>query len=137
MPAGTTRLDLGREYFSGMAAPAAEQAGYTPTVTATGLNFEYRRLAQVITASDTWDQSSVAVHVKGSGARTVALPDPTTAVEGWQVLIVDALGNSGAGNITIDPSGGGTINGSGTLVLSTNYASARLQWVSAGVWVRV
>lgn len=137
MPAGTTRLDLGREYFSGMSAPAAEQAGYTPTVTATGLNLEYRRLAQVITASDTWDRSSVAVHVKGSGARTVALPDPTTAVEGWQVLIVDALGNSGAGNITIDPSGSGTINGSGTLVLSTNYASARLQWVSAGVWVRV
>lgn len=133
----TTRIDLGREYFSGMAAPIADQAGYVPTVDATGLNFEYRRLAQVITATGTWDQSSVAVHVKGSGARTVALPDPTTAVEGWEVLIVDALGNSAAGNITIDPSGSGTINGSTTLVLSTNYASARLRWISAGVWVRV
>lgn len=133
----TTRIDLGREYFSGMAAPIADQAGYVPTVDATGLNFEYRRLAQVITATGTWDQSSVAVHVKGSGARTVALPDPTTDVEGWEVLIVDALGNATAGNITIDPSGSGTINGATTLVLSTNYASAQLRWISAGVWVRV
>ncbi len=77
------------------------------------------------------------MHVKGSGARTITLPDPTTAVEGWEVLIVDALGNANAGNIVIDPSGSGTINGSGTLTLSTNYASARLRWISAGVWVRV
>ena len=136
MPA--TIIDLGLEYRGGIAKSTAEQAGYQPTVTADGLNLEYRRLAQVVTtASSTWDQSSVAVHVKGSGARTVNLPDPTTAVEGWEVLIVDALGSAGAGNITIDPSGSGTINGSGTLALSTNYSSARLRWVSAGVWVRV
>lgn len=135
MPA--TIIDLGLEYRGGINKSTADQAGYLPTVTADGLNFEYRRLAQpVTTASSTWDQSSVAVHVKGSGARTVNLPDPTTEVEGWEVQIVDALGNSAAGNITIDPSGAGTINGASTLVLSTNYASARLRWVSAGVWVR-
>jgi hypothetical protein len=134
----TTRIDLGREYFAGMAAPTEDQAGYQPTVDADGTNFEYRRLAQVTTAaSDTWDGSSVAVHVKGSGARSIALPEPTTPTEGHVVTVVDALGNAAAGNITIDPSGSGTINGAGTLVLSTNYASARLQWVSAGVWVRV
>lgn len=133
----STIVDLGLEYRGGINKSTADQAGYQPTVTADGLNLEYRRLAQVVTtASSTWDQSSVAVHVKGSGARTVNLPDPTTAVEGWEVLIVDALGNSNAGNITIDPSGSGTINGSGTLTLSTNYASARLRWISAGVWVR-
>lgn len=136
MPA--TIIDLGLEYRGGINKSTADQAGYQPTVTADGLNLEYRRLAQVVTtASSTWDQSSVAIHVKGSGARTVNLPDPTTAVEGWEVLIVDALGNSNAGNITIDPDSGGTINGSSTLVLSTNYSSARLRWVSAGVWVRV
>lgn len=134
----TTTIDLGRSYFSGMAAPTEDQAGYQPTVDADGTNFEYRRLAQVATAaSDTWDGSSVAVHVKGSGARSIALPDPTSPVEGWVVTVVDALGNAAAGNITIDPDGGGTINGAGTLVLSSNYASARLEWVSAGVWVRV
>ncbi len=133
-----TIIDLGLEYRGGIAKSTADQAGYQPTVTADGLNLEYRRLAQIVTTSTaTWDQSSVAVHVKGSGARTVTLPDPTTAVEGWEVLIVDVLGNCNAGNITIDPSGSGTINGSGTLVLSTNYASARLRWISAGVWVRV
>jgi len=133
-----TVIDLGLEYRGGIAKSTADQAGYLPTVTADGLNLEYRRLAQVTTtASATWDQSSVKVHVKGSGARTLNLPDPTTEVEGWEVTIVDALGNSGAGNITIDPTGGGTINGSSTLVLSTNFASARLSWVSAGVWVRI
>lgn len=136
MPA--TIYDLGLEYRGGIAKSTADQAGYQPTVTADGLNLEYRRLAQVVTtASSTWDQSSMAMHVKGSGARTVNLPDPTTAVEGWEVTIVDALGNSNAGNITIDPDSGGTINGSSTLVLSTNYSSARLRWVSAGVWVRL
>lgn len=132
-----TIIDLGLEYRGGIAKSTAEQAGYQPTVTSDGLNLEFRRLAQVVTtSSSTWDQSSVAVHVKGSGARTVNLPDPTTAVEGWEVLIVDALGNAGAGTITIDPSGSGTINGAGTLALSTNYSSARLRWISAGVWVR-
>lgn len=136
MPANI--IDLGLEYRGGIAKSTADQAGYQPTVTSDGLNLEYRRLAQVVTtASSTWDQSSVAVHVKGSGARTVNLPDPTTAVEGWEVLVVDALGNAGAGNITIDPLPSGTINGSSTLVLSTNYASARLRRISAGVWVRV
>lgn len=133
MPA--TRYDLGLEYRGGIAKSTADQAGYLPTVTADGLNLEYRRLAQVVTtASSTWDRSSLAVHVKGSGARDVALPDPTTAVEGWEVVIVDALGNAGAGNITITPTT--SINGVGTLTLSANYSSARLRWISAGVWVR-
>ena len=133
-----TVYDLGLEYRGGIAKSTAEQAGYLPTVTADGLNLEYRRLAQVVTtSSSTWDQSSVAVHVKGSGARTVNLPDPTTEVEGWEMLIVDALGNAGSGTITIDPASSGTINGSSTLALSTNYSSARLRWIGAGTWVRV
>lgn len=132
----STIVDLGLEYRGGINKSTAEQAGYQPTVDSTGLNFEYRRLAQVVTtSSSTWDQSSVAVHVKGSGARALALPDPTTEVEGWEVLVVDALGNAGSGTITITPTT--SINGSSTLALSTNYASARLRWISAGVWVRV
>ena len=131
-----TIIDLGLEYRGGIAKSTADQAGYQPTVTADGLNLEFRRLAQVVTtASSTWDRSSVAVHVKGSGARAVSLPDPTTPVEGWEVLIVDALGNAGSGTITITPDT--SINGSGTLALSTNYSSARLRWISAGTWVRV
>jgi hypothetical protein len=138
----TTRIDLSTEYFGGMNAPTVEQAGFAPRVDATGLNLEYLPLTQVLLATGTWDGESLSVQVKGSGARTITLPDPDNAEPGFEVLIVDALGNSGAGNITIDPSGGGTIATAGgsaasTLVLSTNYASARLHWVSAGVWVRV
>ncbi len=133
----TTRIDLGLEYLAGLNTPNVEQAGYRARINAAGTNFVYQRLAQVLTVSSTWDQESEAVHVKGSGARAIALPDPTVLVEGFEVLVIDALGNAAAGNITIDPSGSGTINGSATLVLSTNYASARLRWVSAGVWVRV
>jgi hypothetical protein len=133
----TTRIDLGLEYLAGLNTPNVEQAGYRARINAAGTNFVYQRLAQVLTVSGTWDQESEAVHVKGSGARAIALPDPTVETEGFEVLVLDALGNAGAGNITIDPAGSGTINGSATLVLSTNYASARLRLISAGVWVRV
>jgi hypothetical protein len=129
-----TIIDLGLEYRGGIARSTAEQAGHRVRVDATGLNLEYPG-TQILLASGTWDQESDIVQVKGSGARGVTLPDPTNDVPGATVLIVDALGNAAAGNITITPTT--SINGSATLVLSTNYASARLQWVSAGVWVRV
>lgn len=136
MPAGTTRIDLGTEYLGGLRTPNAEQAGFTPRVDATGTNFEYVG-AQSLSATGTWDASSETVHVSGSGARTITLPDPTNARAGRTVRIVDVAGSAGAGNITIDPSGSGTINGSATLVLSSNYDAATLEWVSAGFWVRV
>jgi hypothetical protein len=129
-----TIIDLGLEYRGGIAKSTAEQAGNRVRVDATGLNLEYPG-TQILLASGTWDLESDIVQVKGSGARAISLPDPTNDVPGATVLIVDALGNSAAGNITITPTT--SINGSATLVLSSNYASARLQWVSAGVWVRV
>lgn len=129
-----TVIDLGLEYRGGIALSTVEQAGNRVRVDATGLNLEYPG-TQILTATGSWDQESDIVQVKGSGARGVALDDPTNDVPGATVLIVDALGNSAVGNITITPTT--SINGSATLVLSTNYASARLQWVSAGVWVRV
>jgi hypothetical protein len=129
-----TIIDLGLEYRGGIAKSTAEQAGNRVRVDATGLNLEYPG-TQILLATGTWDAESDIVQVKGSGARTITLPDPTNDVPGATVLIVDALGNAAAGNITITPAT--SINGSATLVLSTNYASARLQWVSAGVWVRV
>jgi hypothetical protein len=125
---------LGLEYRGGIAKSTAEQAGNRVRVDATGLNLEYPG-TQILLATGTWDAESDTIHVKGSGARGVSLPDPTNDVPGATVLIVDALGNAAAGNITITPTT--SINGSATLVLSTNYASARLQLVSAGVWVRV
>lgn len=129
-----TVIDLGLEYRGGIARSTAEQAGNRVRVDATGLNLEYPG-TQILLATGAWDREADTVQVKGSGARGVTLADPTNDVPGATVLIVDALGNSAAGNITITPTT--SINGSGTLVLSTNYASARLQWVSAGVWVRV
>ena len=131
-----TLIDLRRENFAGMNAPTVEQAGHRVRVDVTGLNLEYPGTQQLV-ATGTWDGESHTIHMKGSGARTITLPDPDNAIPGSEVLIVDALGNSNAGNITIDPSASGTINGAATLVLSTNYASARLQFIAAGTWVRV
>lgn len=92
---------------------------------------------QIITGSGTWDGKSGRIHVKGSGARTIALPDPdsTLQYEGLQLAIVDAAANSDTNNITVDPAGSGAINGNATRKLDIKGASMRLEWISAGVWV--
>ena len=92
----TTRIDLSTEFFSGMNAPAAEQLGYAVRVNADedAPNLEYHPLRQSLTATGTWDASSLSVHVTGSGARTIALPDPACECPGFEVCIVDASGNA-------------------------------------------
>lgn len=89
---------------------------------------------QTITGSGTWDGFSGVVLVKGSGARLIAIPDPTDLAEGVTVKFVDAAGNSGAGTITLDPSGGGTIAGAATQTITTNGTSRSIVFISAGVW---
>ena len=61
----------------------------------------------------------------GAGAVALALPAGANHFLG-SVYIKDKKGNAGADNITITPNGAETIDGAGTLVLSTNYDSVRL-----------
>jgi hypothetical protein len=95
--------------------------------------------AQVITGSGTWDQRTDRIQVKGSGARVITIPDPLDPVVGQELLITDANGSAGAGNITVDPSGTNSLDGaaSGTTIITTNWQSRRLQWLGTGAWVRI
>ncbi len=96
---------------------------------------EYPPDQQTLAGAGTWDGRARSVAVGGSGARAIALPNASTI--GHSVWIIDAAGNSAAGNITIDPAGAATINGAGTLVLSSNFACALLQYTATNTWVRL
>lgn len=142
----STSIDLGLEYTGGIAKPNPDQAHFDARVTDDGLNLEYRPPVQRATGSATWavgpGQSAEAIHVFGSGARTITLPNVAandSAYDGMSVLIVDAAGTSAAGNISIVPGGGGTINGSAGLLFVANYSSVRLRLVTkaSNAWVKV
>lgn len=92
---------------------------------------------QVITGAGAWDGKSGIVQVKGSGARLITVPDPTDAGAGLTVTFTDAAGSAGAGTITLDPAGSGTIAGAATSTITTNWNSRTIQFVSAGVWALV
>jgi hypothetical protein len=77
----------------------------------------------------------IIVNLAVAGASSVVLP---TALPVGSVLdIVDGKGDAAAHNITIDPEGAGTINGAASLVLSVNYASARLVKIASTAWLRL
>lgn len=92
---------------------------------------------QEITGAGTWDGKSSQVVVLGSGARSIALPDPATTLQtrGFALQVLDGAGNAGGNTITLDPSGAGVINGAATKTLTANGDTARLYWISAGVWI--
>lgn len=66
------------------------------------------------------------VWVNTSSARTINLPAAATAKDGAEFIIKDATGSAGANNITVDPNGTETIDGSATKAISTNYGSMRI-----------
>lgn len=76
-------------------------------------------------ASYTVDANDVIVGVGGSGARTIATP-ADGQVAGRILIIKDEAGNAATGNITFDPAGSVTVNGSATNVINTNNAAIRL-----------
>jgi hypothetical protein len=94
---------------------------------------------QVITGSGTWDGHSSRVLIKGSGARLIAVPDPSAGLnyDGLLVEFIDSAGNSAAGTITLDPAGTGQINGSSTSTIIVNNQRAALLFRATGDWQRV
>lgn len=67
--------------------------------------------------------SDMVVLMNSSSTRTVNLPVGTRDL---QFVIKDGAGNASGANITITPFGSQTIDGSATLVISTDYGYARL-----------
>jgi hypothetical protein len=65
-----------------------------------------------------------------SGTFTLTLPPAATATAGRMFVIK----NSGAGTITVDPDGAELIDGSGTYVISTQYASITIMSTGTG-WI--
>ncbi len=108
-----------------------EQSGGTVSTTAAAqqtlaqVSPQYR-LFRVVTAAGaiTVTSADFAVLIKKSvgAASAVALP---VGVGGMEFIIKDSKGDAAANNITITPASG-TIDGAGTLVISTNYGHVRL-----------
>lgn len=137
MPDPSTQIDLSLEYLGGFTAPNIEQDRFALRARFTNSegDIEYVAPQQTLTGAGAWDGASESIAVFGSGARAITLVNPS--ILGWELLVIDAAGSAGAGSITIDPAGATTINGAATLVLATNFASARLRYVATGAWVRV
>ena len=95
--------------------------------------------AVVIASSNTTIPASANgntyVHT-GSSNITYTLPAASggsAVANGWEVVI----SNQGAGDLTIDGAGADTVDGSATLVISTNGRAVRLQKTANSVWVSI
>jgi len=60
-----------------------------------------------------------------AAARTVSLPQASAAIVGEPYLVKDESGAAGTNNITVNVTGGGTIDGAASKVINTNYGSLR------------
>ena len=92
-----------------------------------GGKYEILTLNRTATATDyTTTATDIIIGVTStSSARTVTLLSGMVA-EGVIVIIKDESGAAGTNNITIATEGSETIDGSATLVISSNYGVARL-----------
>lgn len=77
---------------------------------------------------------TVVTNLTSAGAVAVSLPNALPI--GKIVDIVDGKGDAGTNNITVTPQSG-SINGSGTAVIASNYGALRLQKVTASLWVKL
>jgi hypothetical protein len=61
-----------------------------------------------------------------SSARTITLPNPSLITEGKTFYVKDESGGAGTNSITIQASGGATIDGDPNTVINSNYGSANI-----------
>lgn len=120
------------------ASVAASRISYAVLEDPTALEEHERLNVRTGTASPitaTKFDECIVVNLAVAGASSVVLPAALPV--GTVLDVVDGKGDAAANNITIDPEGAGTINGAATLVLSVNYASARLVKIAAAAWLRL
>lgn len=90
-------------------------------------DFDLIELERTAVAADytTTDSDLLIAVTSTAAARTITLLS-ATVTEGRIFIIKDESGAAGTNNITIATEGSETIDGSATLVISTNYGSATL-----------
>lgn len=100
---------------------------------AAGIEFADR----IVTAAGaiTVTTADIFVTVNKTVGAATAVSIPGGATRGTIFVIKDGKGDSGTNNITITPTSG-TIDGAGSLVISTNFGAARLvsDGVNYGAW---
>jgi len=69
-----------------------------------------------------------------SAAVTLLIATEIKLANGAIITIKDATGNAATNNITIAPLGGGTIDGVGSYVISTNYGFVKIISTGTGVF---
>lgn len=73
-----------------------------------------------------WNGTSPQLEIDTTdSARAITLPT-ATCVQGYRVTIIDDSGNANSNNITISTEGSEQINGSDTLVISSDYGAVTL-----------
>lgn len=72
-----------------------------------------------------WNDAVLKLHTATGSAVTYTIPSAKVAA-GRVFIVKDGGGGAGSNNITVATEGSETIDGSSTLVISTNYAAARL-----------
>jgi hypothetical protein len=117
-------------YTRGMNVPLTSQAGAVVRANTAGDNVDYIT-PQITTGTGSWNGESEIILVGGSGSRTFTMHNG--AFLGQVVLVIDANGNAGSGNITVAVTEG-LIFGSASL--TGNGDSRRYVYVSAGRWNR-
>lgn len=123
LPSGThTLAQIDSPTFTGVVTAAG--------LTATGLlteSFGHVSSPRVVTAAGavTMATTDYVVEVNKTTGATTVVNLPSSPTTGQHYYIKDAKGDAGTNNITITPAAG-TIDGTATLVISTNYAAVEL-----------
>lgn len=68
------------------------------------------------------------IGVQHTSTAPVTLTLPATQIPGKKISIKDEGGNASINNITVNTSGGETLDGDTSLVIAINHAAIHLQW---------
>lgn len=111
-------LDLKFTYIRTIAASPALNQAYV----ATAVNYTVLLTDTIIGVTDT------------SAPRTISLPDNATAGAGFTVHVTDESGGASGNTITIDAAGADTIDGAGSIPITTDYGSHGMYATGTGLW---
>ena len=116
--------------MDGTALNWLDSAGAVTDLTAAGGSGKLLPRVLVTAATYSVLTTDLLVAVDFAGAVTLTLPAASAAGTGTVFRIVDEGGNAGSDNITVDTTGGDTINGQADALLNVSYSSLSVYAVS-------